>query len=74
MPASIAGGFQGTAQAFQHRSPANRSHPALTAVYIVLGMLYESFIHPLTILSTLPLQCRAILALLITRVDLSVWL
>ncbi len=75
MPASITGGFQGTAAAFQD---SLSSEPilillALTAVYIVLGMLYESFIHPLTILSTLPSAgVGAILALLITQMDLSV--
>jgi multidrug efflux pump len=75
MPPSIRGGFQGTAQAFQ---ASLSTEPilialALVAVYIVLGILYESFIHPLTILSTLPSAgVGAILALLITRVDLSV--
>ena len=75
MPASIHGAFQGTAAAFK-KSLA--SEPwlillALVTVYIVLGMLYESFIHPLTILSTLPSAgVGAILALLLTRVDLSV--
>ena len=75
MPASILGGFQGTAAAFQD---SLSSEPilillALTAVYIVLGVLYESFIHPITILSTLPSAgVGAILALLITQVDLSV--
>ena len=56
MPASIQGAFQGTAQAFQARS-ANEPMlilAALITVYIVLGVLYESYIHPLTILSTLP--------------------
>ena len=56
MPGSIHGSFQGTAAAFQD---SLSSEPililtALLAVYIVLGMLYESFIHPITILSTLP--------------------
>ncbi len=75
MPASISGGFQGSAAAF---ADSLKSEPilillALTAVYIVLGVLYESFIHPLTILSTLPSAgVGAILALLITQVDLSV--
>ena len=75
MPANINGGFQGSAQAFQD---SLKSEPilvllALTAVYIVLGVLYESFIHPLTILSTLPSAgVGAVLALLITQVDLSV--
>ena len=75
MPSSIHGGFQGTAQAFQ---ASLSSEPwlillALTAVYIVLGMLYESFIHPLTILSTLPSAgVGAIVALLLFKMDLSV--
>ena len=56
MPGSIQGTFQGTAQAFQD---SLKSEPllilaALVVVYIILGMLYESYIHPLTILSTLP--------------------
>ena len=56
MPATIHGSFQGTAQAFQ-QSLANEPMlilAALVAVYIVLGILYESYIHPITILSTLP--------------------
>ena len=75
MPSNIRGGFQGTAQAFQ---ASLSSEPylialALIAVYIVLGMLYESFIHPLTILSTLPSAgVGALIALLITQTDLSV--
>jgi HAE1 family hydrophobic/amphiphilic exporter-1 len=56
MPASIIGNFQGAAQAFQS---SLASQPwlilaALVAVYIILGVLYESFVHPLTIISTLP--------------------
>ncbi len=56
MPASISGNFQGAAQAFQS---SLASQPwlilaALVAVYIILGVLYESFVHPLTIISTLP--------------------
>ncbi len=75
MPSTIHGGFQGTAQAFQ---ASLSSEPylillALIAVYIVLGILYESFIHPLTILSTLPSAgVGAIVALLIFNIDLSV--
>ncbi len=75
MPSTIRGGFQGTAQAFQ---ASLSSEPylillAIVAVYIVLGILYESFIHPLTILSTLPSAgVGAILALLIFNIDLSV--
>jgi multidrug efflux pump len=56
MPASIQAAFQGTAQAFQ-ASLANEPVlilAALVTVYIVLGVLYESYIHPITILSTLP--------------------
>ncbi|KPB35228.1 AcrB/AcrD/AcrF family protein [Pseudomonas savastanoi pv. phaseolicola] len=56
MPASIIGSFQGAAQAFQS-SLANQPWlilAALVAVYIILGVLYESFVHPLTIISTLP--------------------
>jgi multidrug efflux pump len=75
MPAGIRASFQGTAQAFQ-ASLANEPLlilAALIAVYIVLGMLYESYIHPLTILSTLPSAgVGAILALLLCRTDLSV--
>jgi hydrophobe/amphiphile efflux-1 (HAE1) family protein len=75
MPSTVHGGFQGTAQAFQ---ASLASEPwligmALVAVYIVLGMLYESFIHPLTILSTLPSAgVGAIVALLLFKIDLSV--
>jgi len=56
LPQSLSGSFQGTAQAFQD-SLASQPYliaAALVAVYIVLGLLYESYIHPLTILSTLP--------------------
>ncbi|WP_426141120.1 multidrug efflux RND transporter permease subunit [Pseudomonas sp. DWP3-1-2] len=56
MPAAISGNFQGAAQAFQS-SLANQPWlilAALVAVYIILGVLYESFVHPLTIISTLP--------------------
>jgi hydrophobe/amphiphile efflux-1 (HAE1) family protein len=75
MPGSISASFQGTAQAFQ---ASLTSLPmlilaALGAVYIVLGMLYESYIHPITILSTLPSAgVGAILALKLARMDLSV--
>ncbi|MGE5647373.1 MAG: multidrug efflux RND transporter permease subunit [Acidobacteriota bacterium] len=74
-PASIQVAFQGTAQAFQN---SLRNEPllilaALITVYIVLGVLYESYIHPLTILSTLPSAgVGAILALMLTHNDLSV--
>jgi multidrug efflux pump len=75
MPATIHGSFSGTLQAFQ---VSLASEPllitaALIAVYIVLGILYESYIHPITILSTLPSAgMGAVLALLICRTDLSV--
>src|SRR5207302_439831 len=74
LPASIQGSFQGTAQAFR-ASLANEPlliAAALVAVYIVLGVLYESYINPLTILSTLPSAgVGAILALLVSREDLA---
>jgi HAE1 family hydrophobic/amphiphilic exporter-1 len=75
MPASMLGTFQGTAQAFES---SLKSQPylilaALVVVYIILGMLYESYIHPLTILSTLPSAgVGALLMLLIFHIDLSV--
>jgi multidrug efflux pump len=75
VPASIHGSFQGTAAAFKD---SGRSTPwlvlaALLSVYIVLGMLYESVIHPITILSTLPSAgVGAILAIMITGNDLNV--
>jgi HAE1 family hydrophobic/amphiphilic exporter-1 len=74
-PATVTGGFQGTAQAFQ-RSLASQPYliaAALIAVYIVLGLLYESYIHPLTILSTLPSAgVGALLILIVCGYDLSV--
>jgi multidrug efflux pump subunit AcrB len=75
MPSSLHGTFSGTAQAFKD---SLASEPvlilaALIAVYIVLGMLYESLIHPITILSTLPSAgVGALLALLIFKLELSV--
>jgi multidrug efflux pump len=75
MPASIHSSFQGTAAAFRN---SLSSEPwlilaAVVTVYIVLGILYESYIHPITILSTLPSAgVGAILALLLTRNDLNV--
>jgi HAE1 family hydrophobic/amphiphilic exporter-1 len=75
MPSTIIPTFQGNAQAFQ---TSLSSEPALIAaalivVYIILGVLYESFIHPLTILSTLPSAgIGALLALRLGRMDLSV--
>jgi multidrug efflux pump subunit AcrB len=75
MPAGIHASFQGTAQAFQ-ASLANESLlilAALVTVYIVLGVLYESYIHPVTILSTLPSAgVGAILALQLVRAHLDV--
>jgi len=75
MPATIHTGFQGTAQAFQSSLGSMKLLVLLAVftVYIVLGMLYESFIHPLTILSTLPSAgVGALLALLIFKIELSV--
>ncbi len=75
LPPSIRPSFQGTAQAFQS---SLATQPllilaALITVYIVLGVLYESYIHPITILSTLPSAgVGAILALLLYRMDLNV--
>jgi hydrophobic/amphiphilic exporter-1 (mainly G- bacteria), HAE1 family len=75
MPAAIQGTFQGTAQAFQ---ASLKTAPflilaALLAVYIILGVLYESYIHPLTILSTLPSAgVGALLMLMVFHFDLSV--
>jgi multidrug efflux pump len=75
MPASVQYGFQGTAASFEG-SLSNEGLlilAALAAVYIVLGVLYESFIHPITILSTLPSAgVGALLALIIFKQDLSV--
>ena len=75
VPATIQGSFAGTAQVFQE-SLASQPYliaAALVAVYIVLGMLYESFIHPITILSTLPSAgVGALLALMLFKIDLSV--
>jgi multidrug efflux pump len=75
LPAGIRGSFQGTAQAFQ-ASLTNQPLlilAALVTVYIVLGVLYESYIHPITILSTLPSAgVGAVLALLLFRTDLTV--
>jgi multidrug efflux pump len=75
LPPTIRGEFRGTAQAFQ-ASLATEPYlvmVALFAVYIVLGILYESTIHPITILSTLPSAgVGALLALLVTHTDLSI--
>jgi multidrug efflux pump len=74
MPRNVTGSFSGTAQAYQS-SLANEPLlilAALVTVYIVLGILYESYIHPITILSTLPSAgVGALLALLLTHTELS---
>jgi multidrug efflux pump len=75
LPASVEGSFAGTAQAYQD-SLANEPvliAAALIAVYIVLGILYESYIHPITILSTLPSAgVGALLALLLCKMELTI--
>lgn len=75
LPATIHGAFAGTAEAFKD-SLANETYliiAALLAVYIVLGILYESLIHPITILSTLPSAgIGALLALMVTGFELSI--
>ncbi|HEX5280978.1 MAG TPA: efflux RND transporter permease subunit [Micropepsaceae bacterium] len=74
MPATVAGVFTGNAQAFQGALPNEFMLivAALAAVYIILGILYESFLHPLTILSTLPSAALgALIALRIAHIDLS---
>ena len=75
MPSTVHGSFSGTAEAFQ-ASLAGEPFlilAALIAVYIVLGILYESYIHPVTILSTLPsASVGALLALMLFRTELSV--
>src|SRR5882672_722621 len=75
VPANVRGSFQGTAAAFQDSLSTQGILiiSALLTVYIVLGVLYESYIHPLTILSTLPSAgVGALLALLLTHDDLNV--
>jgi multidrug efflux pump len=75
LPASITSSFQGAAQAFQDSlsSEVYLLIAALVAVYIVLGVLYESFIHPVTILSTLPSAgIGALLALMMAGADLDI--
>ncbi len=75
MPSDVHPGFQGVAQAFQS-SLASEPYlilAALAAVYIVLGILYENYIHPLTILSTLPSAgVGALLALMFFHIELSI--
>jgi multidrug efflux pump subunit AcrB len=75
MPATVHGSFAGTAQAFQQslKTEPLLSLAALLAVYIVLGMLYESYVHPITILSTLPSAgVGALLALIFSGTELTV--
>ena len=75
MPASVLANFQGTAEAYKAigSNEALLILAALVAVYIVLGILYESFIHPITILSTLPSAgVGALLALMLFRQDLGI--
>jgi multidrug efflux pump len=75
MPATVRGGFQGTARTFQ---TSLGDEPlligaALLAIYIVLGILYESYVHPLTVLSTLPSAgVGAVLALLLFNMEFSI--
>jgi multidrug efflux pump len=75
LPSSIRGSFQGTAQAYQQ---SLSSQPlliaaALAAVYVVLGVLYESYTHPITILSTLPSAgVGALVALMLCRTELTI--
>ncbi|MGH9558178.1 MAG: multidrug efflux RND transporter permease subunit, partial [Bryobacteraceae bacterium] len=75
LPSNVSGSFQGTAQAYQE-SIANEPIlilAAIISVYLVLGMLYEDLIHPITILSTLPSAgVGALLALMFTRNELNV--
>jgi multidrug efflux pump subunit AcrB len=75
MPTRVRGGFQGTARSFQDQL---KQEPvlvaaALVAIYIVLGVLYESLVHPITVLSTLPSAgVGAVLALLIFKMEFSI--
>jgi multidrug efflux pump len=75
VPATVRGTFQGTAKAFQD-SLSNQPYlilAALVTIYIVLGVLYESYVHPLTILSTLPSAgVGALLALMAFRTEFSI--
>ena len=75
LPATITTGFQGTAQVFQDslRGQGMLILAAIFAAYVVLGILYESFIHPITIISGLPSAgIGAILTLMLFKMDLSV--
>lgn len=75
MPTSVRGGFQGQAQ---QASQQNKQQPllimaAIVAIYIVLGVLYESYVHPITVLSTLPAAgVGAVIALLIFKMEFSI--
>jgi HAE1 family hydrophobic/amphiphilic exporter-1 len=76
LPASITTGFSGAAQAFQSTQAGMLAllGIAIFVIYVVLGILYESFIHPITILSGLPFAAfGALLTLLIFKIDLSVY-
>jgi HAE1 family hydrophobic/amphiphilic exporter-1 len=76
LPASISTGFSGTAQAFQSTQAGMIAllGVAIFVIYVVLGILYESFIHPITILSGLPFAAfGALLSLIIFKIDLSVY-
>jgi HAE1 family hydrophobic/amphiphilic exporter-1 len=76
LPASISTGFSGTAQAFQDTQAGMLAllGIAIFVIYVVLGILYESFIHPITILSGLPFAAfGALLTLMIFHIDLSVF-
>jgi multidrug efflux pump len=75
MPADMTGGFAGTAQVFQQSLASEKMLvlAALLAVYVVLGVLYESFVHPITILSTLPSAgIGAVLALMLFNTEFSI--
>jgi multidrug efflux pump len=75
MPSSVRGGFQGTARSFQDSSSQQPIliAAALIVIYIVLGMLYESYVHPITVLSTLPSAgVGAVFALLIFKMEFSI--
>jgi multidrug efflux pump len=75
MPVNVVGRFRGTAQAFQQslKDQPTLILAALVAVYLVLGVLYESYIHPITVLSTLPSAgVGAVLALLLFKIEFSI--
>jgi multidrug efflux pump len=75
VPSTIHGSYQGTAREFERSQKNQKFHilAALVAVYIVLGMLYESFVHPVTILSTLPSAgVGAVMALILFNTEFSV--